>query len=102
MIPLPIDLADEDLGMTATLARTQPQLEPRSTGYLIASLNRVSKTYGEVQALKDVNLTIHAGELLALLGPNGAGKTTAVKLLLGLVKPTAGSVNVFRGNPVDP
>jgi ABC-2 type transport system ATP-binding protein len=88
--------------MTATLARTQPQLEPRSTGDVIASLNRVRKSYGEVQALKDVTLTIHAGELLALLGPNGAGKTTAVKLLLGLVKPTAGSVNVFGGNPVDP
>jgi ABC-2 type transport system ATP-binding protein len=88
--------------MTATLARTQPQLEPRSTGDVIASLNRVSKTYGEVQALKDVTLAIHAGELLALLGPNGAGKTTAVKLLLGLVKPTAGYVNVFGGNPVDP
>jgi ABC-2 type transport system ATP-binding protein len=88
--------------MTATLARTQPQLEPRSTGDVIASLNRVRKSYGEVQALKDVTLAIHAGELLALLGPNGAGKTTAVKLLLGLVKPTAGSVNVFGGNPVDP
>jgi ABC-2 type transport system ATP-binding protein len=88
--------------MTATLPRTRPQLEPRSTGDVIASLNRVSKTYGDVQALKDVNLAIHAGELLALLGPNGAGKTTAVKLLLGLVKPIAGSVNVFGGNPVDP
>jgi ABC-2 type transport system ATP-binding protein len=88
--------------MTATLARTQPQLEPRSTGDVIASLNRVRKSYGEVQALKDVTLAIHAGELLALLGPHGAGKTPAVKLLLGLVKPTAGSVNVFGGNPVDP
>jgi ABC-2 type transport system ATP-binding protein len=88
--------------MTAILPRIQPQIEPRNMGDVIASLNRVSKTYGEIQALKDVNLAIHAGELVALLGPNGAGKTTAVKLLLGLVKPTAGSVNVFGGNPVDP
>jgi ABC-2 type transport system ATP-binding protein len=68
---------------------------------LVAALNRTTKTYGHVDALKNVNLTIRAGELVALLGPNGAGKTTAVKLLLGLAKPSSGSVTVFGGNPVD-
>ncbi len=69
---------------------------------VIASLRNVSKSFGDVKALDNVNLDIRAGELLALLGPNGAGKTTAVKMLLGLAGPTTGTVNVFGGNPVHP
>ncbi len=90
--------------MIAIVSRTLQEREQngrRNASTIIASLNRISKTYGDVQALRDVDLAIHAGELLALLGPNGAGKTTAVKLLLGLAKPTAGNVTVFGGNPVD-
>ena len=60
----------------------------------IAELKGVTKRYGPVLALRDVDLQIRSGELLALLGPNGAGKTTAVKLLLGLLKPTGGSVHL--------
>ncbi len=68
----------------------------------VAQLRNVSKHYGNVKALQEVNLDIHPGELLALLGPNGAGKTTAVKLLLGLLKPSAGTVRVFGGDPAQP
>jgi ABC-2 type transport system ATP-binding protein len=67
---------------------------------IIASLVCVSKKFGNVTALEGINFNIHAGELVALLGPNGAGKTTAVKLLLGLTRPTAGHVGVFGGNPL--
>jgi ABC-2 type transport system ATP-binding protein len=69
-------------------------------GAVIASLHGASKTFGEVQALRQVNFAVRAGELVALLGPNGAGKTTAVKLFLGLAKPTAGTVSVFGGDPI--
>lgn len=68
----------------------------------VAQLQNVTKYYGSVAALQGVSLDIHPGELLALLGPNGAGKTTAVKLLLGLLKPSAGAVRVFRGDPAEP
>ncbi|HEU4413195.1 MAG TPA: ATP-binding cassette domain-containing protein, partial [Candidatus Angelobacter sp.] len=51
---------------------------------IVASLNGVTKKFGEIAALRDVNLNVRAGELLAVLGPNGAGKTTAVRLMLGL------------------
>ena len=71
-----------------------------SCGAVIASLHGASKTFGEVQALRQVNFAVRAGELVALLGPNGAGKTTAVKLFLGLAKPTSGTVSVFGGNPI--
>jgi len=68
----------------------------------IASLAGVSKNYDQVPALRGVNFAVHAGELVALLGPNGAGKTTAVKLLLGLMPPSAGTVRVFGGDPTNP
>jgi ABC-2 type transport system ATP-binding protein len=71
-----------------------------SCGAVIASLHGASKTFGEVQALRQVNFAVRAGELVALLGPNGAGKTTAVKLFLGLAKPTSGTVSVFGGDPI--
>jgi ABC-2 type transport system ATP-binding protein len=65
----------------------------------VAVLSGVSKWYGAVQALRDLPLALGTGELVALLGANGAGKTTAVRLLLGLSKPTAGTVRVFGRDP---
>ena len=88
--------------MIAALEETQESLKkiPGNGGAVIASLRRASKNFGDVQALRQVDFTIRAGELVALLGPNGAGKTTAVKLFLGLAKPTTGTVSVFGGNPM--
>jgi ABC-2 type transport system ATP-binding protein len=65
----------------------------------IASLDGVTKKYGTVTALNQINLDVRAGELLGVLGPNGAGKTTAIRLLLGLSRPDNGSVSVFGGDP---
>ena len=61
----------------------------------IVSVSNLSKTYaGGFQALKNVNLDIHRGEILALLGPNGAGKTTLISIICGIVNASAGSVKV--------
>ena len=54
----------------------------------------LTKHYGAVRALRDVSLDVRRGEVFGLLGPNGSGKTTAIRLLLGLLKPTAGSAEV--------
>ena len=54
---------------------------------------------GGVSALQDVSLTVTSGEIVALLGRNGAGKTTLIDLVLGLTKPTAGTVDVLGGTP---
>ncbi len=68
----------------------------------IAELTRVSKCFGSIEALREVDLEIHPGELLALLGPNGAGKTTAISLLLGLRRPDRGRVRLFGQDPRNP
>lgn len=63
----------------------------------------VVKRFGaDVLALDGLNLRIEAGETYGLLGPNGAGKTTALLMLLGLVRPTAGSIRVLGRRPGDP
>src|SRR6476660_7538156 len=59
------------------------------------------KRYGEIEALKGVNLRIDLGEVVAILGPNGAGKTTSISLLLGLRKPTSGKALLFGLDPKD-
>lgn len=66
---------------------------------MIAELQRVTKRYGSVTALNGVTLQLAPGQVTALLGPNGAGKTTAVKLLLGLIRPTSGTVALFGADP---
>ena len=68
----------------------------------VANLTAVSKNYGNVRALRGVDFSVRAGEVVALLGPNGAGKTTAVKLLLGLIQPDSGKARVFDGDPTNP
>ncbi|CAM3965308.1 ABC transporter ATP-binding protein [Deinococcus frigens] len=62
-------------------------------------LSGVDKTFGKVRALANLTLDVRAGELTALLGPNGAGKTTAISLMLGLARPTRGSVRVLGKDP---
>ncbi|TRO47182.1 ABC transporter ATP-binding protein [Candidatus Bathyarchaeota archaeon] len=55
----------------------------------------LSKSFGETVALKDLNLRVPRNSIFGFLGPNGAGKTTTIKLLLGLIRPTAGGGTVF-------
>jgi ABC-2 type transport system ATP-binding protein len=57
--------------------------------------NKVKKNFGNLEALKGVDLIIDEGEFFALLGPNGAGKSTLINILAGLAKPTSGSIKVM-------
>ena len=58
-------------------------------------LKDVTKRYGDIQAVKDLNLTVQDGEIMGIIGHNGAGKSTAIKMILGLVAPTSGQVWVM-------
>lgn len=63
-------------------------------------INHLSKTYkGGYQAVSDVSFEVPPGVVLGLLGPNGAGKTTTMRMLMGLISPTAGEIRIF-GHPV--
>lgn len=86
------------------MSPVQMQDSPPSarTPRTVAELKSVSKCYGAVWALRNFDLSVHSGEVLALLGPNGAGKTTTVKLLLGLMKPSGGSVTLWGRRAGDP
>ena len=57
---------------------------------MIELLN-LTKRFGELTAVNDVTLTVNRGEFFAVLGPNAAGKTTTIKMITGLIKPTAGT-----------
>jgi Cu-processing system ATP-binding protein len=65
----------------------------------VVILDNAGKTYDSRPALEGVTLSVPEGKCLALIGHNGAGKTTLMKLVLGLVRPTSGSVSVIGGDP---
>jgi ABC-2 type transport system ATP-binding protein len=67
----------------------------------VVQMEGARKRYGEVEALRGVDLVIGRGEVVALLGPNGAGKTTSISLMLGLRRPTAGHARLFGLDPRD-
>ena len=58
------------------------------------------KRYGEIVAVDNVDLTVEPGDIFGYLGPNGAGKTTSLRMLLGLIRPTSGSVRLFGRDPL--
>ena len=55
-------------------------------------INKISKTYGNKQVVRDISISINRNEIVGLLGPNGAGKTTTFYIIVGLVKPDSGSI----------
>src|SRR5580700_10399179 len=61
----------------------------------VIHIEGLSKKYGSLMALSPLNLDVHKGEILGYLGPNGAGKTTTIRLMLGLIRPTAGRAEIF-------
>lgn len=69
----------------------------------IISTDHLTKTYGELIAVNNVNLTVRKGSLFGLLGPNGSGKTTMIKMLTGQIEPTSGNATILDINVlVDP
>jgi ABC-2 type transport system ATP-binding protein len=67
----------------------------------VIELQNVTKTYGAVQALRGVDLTVRMGEVVGFLGPNGAGKSSLIQIMLGLRQPTSGTVRIFGHAPRD-
>jgi ABC-2 type transport system ATP-binding protein len=66
----------------------------------IMQISGLTKSFGEVRAVRGISFEIPAGSCFGLLGPNGAGKTTTIEMLEGIQKPDAGEI-LFRGRPID-
>ena len=67
----------------------------------LARTTGLARSFGSRVAVRDLSLTLHAGEITALLGPNGAGKTTTLRMLSGLIAPSAGEITL-QGVPLTP
>jgi len=68
---------------------------------LVIETSDLQRSFGDVQAVKSVDLQVRAGEIYGFLGPNGAGKSTVVKMLITLLRPTAGTATVLGHDVVD-
>ena len=68
---------------------------------VILQTNELSKTYGNVRAVKNLTFSVEKGSLFGLLGPNGSGKSTTIKMMTGQIKPTGGTVTVLGINTID-
>lgn len=62
---------------------------------IVLKLNNVTKQYDDVKAVDQISFELRAGEIIGLLGPNGAGKTTTINMILGILEPTTGTIEVF-------
>ncbi|MDN5769234.1 MAG: ABC transporter ATP-binding protein [Humibacillus sp.] len=79
-----------------TTTQTRSASAPTHDGPAAAiQLDALTKSFGSVQAVRGIDLTVRRGEVVAILGPNGAGKTTTIDMVLGLAQPTSGAVSVF-------
>ena len=65
----------------------------------VFELNGVSRSFGALKAVDNLTLSLGKGEVTGFLGTNGAGKTTTIKMLIGLIRPTAGTVRLFGDDP---
>ncbi len=69
--------------------------QPHSSREPLVVIDQLVKQFGKLRAVNNVNMTIATGETYGLIGPNGSGKTTLIRMLVGLVKPTSGSIQIM-------
>src|ERR1700722_11687608 len=69
------------------------------TNAYVIETSQLKKSYGDFEAVRDLNLSVAAGGITAFLGKNGAGKSTTIKMLLGMIFPTSGEGNLL-GTPI--
>ena len=62
---------------------------------IVISTSRLTKAFGKLMAVNDLHLQVMRGDVFGFLGPNGSGKTTTIRMLLGLIRPTAGRAIIF-------
>ena len=73
----------------------QENIEPSFHSNIIISTSRLTKAFGRLVAVNDLHLQVMRGDVFGFLAPNGSGKTTTIRMLLGLIRPTAGRAIIF-------
>src|SRR5205823_12564894 len=86
-------------GLRADRRRRGGSARPEVTEKLPVRARGPVKRYGDLVAVDHVDLNIERGDVFGYLGPNGAGKTTSLRMLLGLIRPTEGVIDLFGRNP---
>lgn len=77
----------------------RPSHSERIPGLALVTAESLVKSYGRLRAVDGLSLTIDEGAITAMIGPNGAGKTTTIKMILGLLRPDSGKVEVLGEDP---
>src|SRR5579884_3257618 len=78
--------------------KEEPMVEeivPEYDENVIISTSRLTKAFGKLVAVNDLQLQVMRGDVFGFLGRNGSGKTTTIRMLLGLIRPTAGHIQIF-------
>src|SRR5437899_10519794 len=70
-------------------------ISPHYDDVTVISTSRLTKAFGNLVAVNDLHLQVMRGDVFGFLGPNGAGKSTTIRMLLGLIRPTAGRAIIF-------
>src|SRR5260370_15490394 len=74
----------------------EQQSQQAIDGESVVVANQLVKQFGKLRAVDNLSMTIHAGETYGLIGPNGSGKTTLIRILVWLVQPTRGSIQIMH------
>lgn len=77
-------------------SRQRQQLQKPAHGEHMVVVNQLVKQFGKLRAVDHLTLNIHAGETFGLIGPNGSGKTTLIRMLVGLILPTSGTIHIMN------
>src|SRR5262245_12039162 len=91
-------LLEEKAFMATTVAQSNSPATRAQSGDVALRTINLSKRYGARLAVDQLSLEVRRGEIFGFLGPNGAGKTTTIRMLLGLIAPTEGSVEILGGD----
>lgn len=75
--------------------RTEKRLRKPADEEPVVVINQLAKQFGRLRAVDDLTLNIRAGETYGLIGPNGSGKTTLIRMLVGLIRPTSGTIHIM-------
>jgi ABC-2 type transport system ATP-binding protein len=77
-------------------ARQRQELQKPANGEPMVVVNQLVKQFGKLRAVDNLTVNIHAGETFGLIGPNGSGKTTLIRMLVGLILPTSGTIHIMN------